>query len=690
MIFASMLRVVLGALLLVAPFAFAFGLPWVKIGIWHETETVTVALHFVSGLLAVAIAALALAGDRRAAAALRHPVTLCFAAISGLTVLQAMLSPIAGFDAPRTLHGLIGYGIGGLWFLDCAVLFAGYLAIGSDAWRNAHAAAGGAAACLASLLTLAWPPHTASGWLGPLAILAATPLFAARPRAMPFLGGAALAVGAAVSESATTWVAIIVATFAVSVIAKGRFALEKDRFRAAAMISSTAFLLGIPAGLALLPEPLELVSTSQITPAIMSIDGIPSVDPRDHVSIDAKPYGSLWATARKTRAVVDSLFQNPLYLAIGRGWGAYPDIIAEQLRTIPGRAFASGSETSSRTLWQKTPTDELYSGNLLLESLASLGVAGALLVGLLLVSPLVWAGPRTVLPAAFLVIGFAIAVVTGPLRNAAAPFLALAFASVSHIDRRRCCTISRRTVAGLASPLAAAGAGISLVYFASIMLGVANLEYKTRQAQPLQVPNPELCRPVAGHLIPARDINAALFRRFVDQGETEPAPFAWFTRRILATVNYSCIMRDLAEHGAGAAFLVSFLELRHRLLLSSGNFPPIVTALDPEVKHWGDDIAHLLAVAPDRTDLIIPYVSWIVAGGDKDASLAAISAMIALATDPADPVAAWLKSKRAELMGNEAEYRAQMTVALRAGLANLIPMRRSETDGFVRRGIAGR
>lgn len=81
MIIASMLRTVLGALLLVAPFAFVFGLPWVQIGIWRDTETVTVALHFISGLSAASIAAMAVIGDRRAAAALKHPITMCLAAI---------------------------------------------------------------------------------------------------------------------------------------------------------------------------------------------------------------------------------------------------------------------------------------------------------------------------------------------------------------------------------------------------------------------------------------------------------------------------------------------------------------------------------------------------------------------------------------------------------------------------------
>lgn len=692
MIIASMLRTVLGALLLVAPFAFVFGLPWVQIGIWRDTETVTVALHFISGLSAASIAAMAVIGDRRAAAALKHPITMCLAAIFAATLLQAVLSPLTGFDAPRTMHGLLGHGIGGLWFLDCAVLFAGYLATGTPRWRKAHAASGAAAATAAIVWTItrdAWAHQPANGWIAPVAILAAVPMFAARPWLMRLIGVAVLAFGAVVSESAPLWLAVIVATFAIAVLARGRFALPQPQLRAAVLISTIAFLLGIPAGLALLADPLEAIATTQITPRTMGLDGIPSGDPRDHVSINAKPYGSLWSKARSARAVVENIVEHPLYLAVGRGWGSYPDILAEQQRTIPGRSFTAATDTSSRTLWRTGPAEDLYSDSLLLEALASLGGAGAVLLGLLLVSPFIWAGPRAPLPAAFLIISFGIVAATSPLRNMTAPFLAIAFASVSHLDRRRP-SLALRSRIDLTSSLVAAGAGVSLVYFAGIMLGVANLEHQRRQALPLQVLNVDLCRPIAGHLAPSREINSALFQRFVNQGESEAAPFAWFARRILTTINYTCVMRDLAENGAGAAFLVSSLELRHRLLQASGNFPPMVAALDPEVKHWGEDIAHLLTIAPGRTDLIIPYVSWIIARGDKDASFAALSSMIPLSTNPADPVTTWLKAKRAEIAGNEGEYRSQMARALRAGIANLIPMRRSETDAFLRPEIAGR
>ena len=131
-IVVSMLRGVLGALLTLAPFAFIFALPWVDIGIWRDTETVTVALHFMSGLSAAAIVAMVLLGSRRAVAALLHPVPLCFAALGVLTVLQAAFSPISGFDPARTLHGLLGHGLGGLWFLDCFALCAGFWPVDGD------------------------------------------------------------------------------------------------------------------------------------------------------------------------------------------------------------------------------------------------------------------------------------------------------------------------------------------------------------------------------------------------------------------------------------------------------------------------------------------------------------------------------------------------------------------------------
>lgn len=677
-----MLRVMLGALLTVAPFVFLFGLPWVQIGIWPDAETVTVALHFVSGLSAAALAAMALLGYRRALAAIRHPITLCFATLAALSALQAAFSPIGDFDATQTLHGLLGRGIGGIWFLDCAVMCAGYLATAQGNWRLVHAVSGGTAAIIAATLGIA--AIQPSDWLGPVALLASVPLFATGRRPL-FMAGAA--IFAFTAGSASTWLAAIVAAFAVGILGRGRFALPARRFRTAVLVSALAFTAGIPALLSMMPEPLEFIATSKVNAITMNIDGIPSNDRRDHVSIDAEPYGGLWASARSAKAITDNLLAHPQYLAVGRGWGSFPDIVTEQMRSIPGRSFAVASETSSRTSWKAAITDNLYARNLALEALASLGLIGAAAIALLLVSPLLWARDRDVLAAAFLVLGTAIAVSSSTLRSAVGPFLALAFASVGRIDRAP--LRKKKAISDLALATVAAIAGPLLIYFAAILFGVANLEYVTRKALPHQLLRLEACRPFAGYLSPAYQINEALFRRFVDQGEADSAPFAWFTRRIVGTMNYSCTMRDLAEHGAGAAFLASSLELRDRLLRSSGNFPPLVAALDTEVKHWGEDIARLLSIAPGRTDVIIPYVSWTVARGDKEASLAAISAMAKLTSAP-DPVAAWLKARRAELAGDEAEYRTQMTLALRTGIANLLPMRRSETDAFIQRGIAGR
>lgn len=241
-IVVSMLRGVLGALLTLAPFAFVFALPWVDIGIWRDTETVTVALHFISGLSAAAITAMALLGSRRAVAALLQPVTLSFAALAGLTVLQAMFSPVSGFDPARTLHGLLGHGLGGLWFLDCFALCAGYLVSGRGRWRMLHAMSACSATVLAVILTFSegnsWTSDAMTGWLGPVAFLASVTMFARRQRALVLGGAAILATGSLVSPSPSTWLAIIVATFAVGVFAGKTMALPHHRFRATILTST--------------------------------------------------------------------------------------------------------------------------------------------------------------------------------------------------------------------------------------------------------------------------------------------------------------------------------------------------------------------------------------------------------------------------------------------------------------------
>jgi hypothetical protein len=283
--------------------------------------------------------------------------------------------------------------------------------------------------------------------------------------------------------------------------------------------------------------------------------------------------------------------------------------------------------------------------------------------------------------AAFLVVAFCIVGGMWFLVNTLAAPLALAFASVSR-PRRHLPRPKIRVAAAAAA--ACAAAGVALFFFGSIMFGVALFERQARYFEPMDWQLFPPCRPVAGFTAPAREVNVSIFRRFVEAGEESKVPFAYLAQRNKNAINYACILRDLSDHSADPSLLEASLDLRYRLLRVSGDFPPIVKAMAVDISYWGDDIRRLLVMAPDRTDVIIPYVSWMMLRGDlnKKAAIEAIDKLSPLAM-PDDPVHAWLAASRAQLAGDDALYRSHMAEALRAGLANLQPMRRADTDVFM-------
>lgn len=686
MIFMSTIRAALRSLLLTMPFLFIFCLPWVDLGIWRQTETATVVLHLTSGLTALLLGVLIALGGRRARAAALHSVVLAFAGIAALTFIQAAFNPLDGFDAPRTLHGLVKHGVGGLWHLDVAVLTAGYLAASNRRWRNAYAVSALMAMTVAAGLTLAffnrgtnpWIPYDFTGWIGIFALLAAAAGIAsdgARIRIAAVLLGI---FGLLVGRNATADVAAIVA-LGVSAIWLVRPVPTREICRAGLAISFSA-LVCLPVLLAISTGPLERLAVRSIDPVKMQADGIPSASPLDHIDIDKKSYGTVWSRGWMIRTVASNLLAHPGAIAYGRGWGSFPQVQAEEMRSVPGRVFPDRTETSSLAFWDPNSKADFHSHNLLVEALLSLGLPGALLTVFALLSPLLFAPRRHIPAAVFLTVGICIVGSMWFLVNTLAPVLALAFASCTRVYPAR---IRLRMPQVL--PLAAgfAAAGLALFFFASILFGVSLAERQARYFEPMDWQIAPPCRAIAGWTAPAREVNVTIFKRFVEEGEQSHVPFAWFAQRAKTALNYACILRDLSDHTADPVLLEASLDLRYRLLRASGNFPVIVKMMKVDISYWGDDIRRLLTMAPDRTDAIIPYVSWLILKGDRQEALDAMAKLSPLVM-PGDPVGDWLEARRAELTGDATTHRERMAAALRGGIANLIRLRRADTEIFMK------
>lgn len=684
-IFMSTVRAALRSLLLVMPFLFVFCLPWVDLGIWRQTETASVVLHLMSGLTALLLGALIAMGGRRARAAALHPVVLAFAGIAALTFIQATLNPFDGFDVPRTLHGLVKHGVGGLWHLDVAILAAGYLAVSNRRWRNAYAISALAAMTIAAGLTWAffnrganpWIPYDFTGWIGVFALLAASAGFMSDDRRIKIAAVALGLFGLFVGRNATADVAVVVA-----VVSSAYWIVPAStgQIRRVGLALSAVALVGVPALLAISTGPLESLAVRSIDQVKMRTDGIPSALPLDHVDIDKKAYGTVWSRGWMIKTVASNLLAHPGALAFGRGWGSFPQVQAEEMRSVPGRAFPDRTETASLAFWDPNSKADFHSHNLLVEALLSLGLPGALLTAFALLSPLIFARRRDVPVAAFLTVSVCIVGGMWFLVNTLAPVLALAFASCSRVSPAR---IRPRMLQVLPMAAGFAVAGLALFFFASILFGVSLAERQARYFEPMDWQIAPPCRAIAGLTAPAREVNVTIFKRFVEEGEQSRVPFAWFAQRAKTALNYACILRDLSDHTADPALLESSLDLRYRLLRASGNFPPIVKMMKVDISYWGDDIRRLLTMASDRTDAIIPYVSWLILKGDRNEALDAMAKLSPLVM-PGDPVADWLEARRAELTGDATTHRERMAAALRGGIANLIRLRRADTEIFMK------
>ena len=121
-----------------------------------------------------------------------------------------------------------------------------------------------------------------------------------------------------------------------------------------------------------------------------------------------------------------------------------------------------------------------------------------------------------------------------------------------------------------------------------------------------------------------------------------------------------------------------FRKVRH--LQAMGSLDKVTT--EDDLRKWADDIRRLLTMAPERTDVIIPYVSWLMLKGDKAEAFDAMTKLSPLVM-PGDPVGDWLEARRAELNGDASTHRARMAKALRGGIANLIRLRRADTEVFL-------
>ena len=657
-------------LLAAAPAAFLFATAWLP-----DPESGRVALQ-QGGLLAlcagVGLCTLALAarGHRAARAALVHPAVLLPLALALLALLLAPLHPFP----LRTVEGLPAspyHHAAALFHVEIALLAAGYLAAARGPWRTPLAAALAAAAAAAAAITAAtlnfdgqpwlavhlpaWYGFAAAhllpsgyrAWIAPVGLLAAAALSTSGRGPAPKLAAAGLLLWMLwISNNST---AMIGAAGAAGWLACERVLPRLGRAGARAA-ACAAILLG---PLLLVPPAapyIERADTAGVDAAAAARrDGIPSLDPRDHVTINLMPGRTIWSRSWMQRLVIEDLAAHPRLLATGRGWGTFAESHAAHWREVTGRRFREGGSLASKTHWDAHSSARFHPHNTLVETVSSLGLAGGLLVAALLALPAL--RPRRAgVPVA---LGMALCTVSGFwfLESSFAPALAFALAATVRPFRPGACA-ARAARAAFAAAIAACLAGSALALSES------------RPAAP-----PAGCES-AGEDGPA---TFARYEAFLTRGLTAPFPIGWIADRIPRIEAMACAARAAGAPGHGLDALSEMLRLRDLLLTGFDGLP--AEAFAAESAAWKGDLTRLLAAAPGRTDAVVPYVAWTVAHRDGATAARETAELRRRVASSSDPVGPWLDACAAFLRGDADGHRRAGLRALDLGIANVVAFR---------------
>lgn len=656
----------LAALVCAAPLVVLFALPWIDLGIFRQVETVAVAIHTLSALIALGLMGVSIARPE----ALRGAVGAPALALLGLSGVAFALSPFAT-EPSRSWHGSLEHGVGAIWFAELALFSIAATVLRKEFPKAFRAAVYvGAATVLGCVLleVLSLPyggerfvPYDFKGYLGFTALLAAVPLLALHPKGRLALVVVAALFCVAVFGNRTAALTILAA---VAFWGLGRAAVA--RFRPALAIASAVVLVGtllVMGGLAGFVD-------SRFAGA-PKVAGIPSERGLDHVAVQLTPYGTLWQRSVTEGMVWDALLSSPRRLLTGMGFGAFETVAIGERAEAPGRRFVTPTTTSALAYWDGDQKAKFHSHNLWLEALLSAGVLGAA-AWLAFVLSIPFRSSRAALPAASLLL--AVLTVSGSLWffvNSALPLLALALAATGP---------SLRLPKAL-RPVSAADAGATAAFalalaafglFAAASFASAKGQILERFFPPqIAGPNGPACQGFSAVTMPNEQINVNLYRMFVRRVEDrKELAMVELAPRLGNAANFSCMMRNYGSVEAMEASLAA--RSRLNAALGAGN-PIMERALGPDFAYWQSDLDRWLEKAPGRTDMVIHYLAWLGAKGDKSRLIQAVDHFVGK-MDEGDPVRAYALSVKAREQGNVAEAQALARKAFALGIANLIPV----------------
>ncbi len=614
----------------------ALALP-VRIGIWSDVEPVIVALHAAATIAAAGLALMIAAGCGRALGAVRHPYVLVLGAAAAFAVVTAPFAryPLASLiGEPETAEGALLYA-------EMAVFVAAGLALRAHRPTMRALVWGIAALSWATAAVAAWPGAGGlifADWLAFYAIGVAVAV-AAQGGTLRLgrlrLGGAPLGLAAALP-------ALIVSQnlSAILLFLPGGLLWEAARWALARRAIKPGTVRRVGAVFAVL------------MPAAV-IAAIAIVGPTGLVE-------SIRSRARVDRVVLAQFVDTPQALAHGLGWGQAGETFVRHLN-------AAGATTYDRS-WDLVFRDYLHTHDYALEALLSGGV-GALALALLAVAmaPL-WCRRRDVpLAVAFAVVLSGVAAFWFQLPMTVVA-IALALAAIG------------RPVPAAPAPRARTAALVALPVVAACSCAAAAflLVFAVQVRTALDGPFPARPTPAGACLgFPAEGwrgdigLRYAMVRSYEALVRPGAAPDP---TEIARAVALACEVdrRSARSHSA-------LLASAGLLLRADVAFDARFRARDPAfarlLDDWAPRLRRFLAIAPDRSDLAIPYLGWRLTTGESQA-VAAMAATL-LARRPSDPVGLWFSGLVMIDSPDPARKRAalaRLRAALDGGVERFLPI----------------
>ncbi len=638
-------------------------------GIWNQAEPVLIGIYACAAVAALALCLLAMASSPLAGT-VRHPVVLTAVGLALWSLVAGLFNKVPG----AAIFGSPELGEGSLWFLSLAVLTAATATI-RRLHRPASIVAGGALV-LSTVVAAATMLY-----LGGIADLP-VPLYFADYQA--FSG---LYVGVAgyvlLRRRSRLWAGMAAASGIAIVATSNNNAGFAALFLAAPLGVLSLWLLYRFAGgrwARLGGAGLTVLAVVAITALVVGVDFQRLADSGGPL---AGPANSVVSRHHLLGIVVDQVAATPRVLIGGLGWGRFSESFTAQLPiewvNLRDDAASWGEETGllRAGFWDAVNRVDFHSHNSFLQAVLEAGVPGGLLyLMLFLWLPLIGRRETGLLPA-YVAMGAAMMAALWFQMPENLPFMALCWGVlIGPMASRRA---AWRLAAKISRPLAVAGTAVAALL---LVLGTGWLVrfvpmafyFSAGQAAPLY--RDGVRQPCAARL-------DDLGRGGLHLGHRLGTLVAYSRREILAgrtpEPNTIDILRGLTC--AGEQYLDEYgglrlgvVALNERAEFAFLDLPSDMADIREGLSAtWRARLNAVLAQAPRRTDLAIPYLLDRLAAGDE-AELGDLSRRL-YARHPQDPVALWFSglSLIAHPQGRD-DGLGRMRAALAGGIERLMPV----------------